>query len=612
VHAYRLTVSSEKERRKKEMKLRRMKEYALVSLIFIGTLTALLASVGSVHATAALLIKEHHPSSTFKDPSGTYDGYLIGQIVTWDIHLNVTSYAPNSTNPNPPYISISNLTITDTLPNLGAGSPKSLFVSYVSGTQTSTSGSGPATTFTDYGNGTLFWNFGAGPFTTGVPAPPPYNTSTVYQATVAFNATILGNVTADTYLVNSGAANYTETLTHVISTPSISDTIWVPGPVLNIVKVNPAKVDNGSSFDCVLQLSNTGYGDATGVAVQDIMPAGVTHTAGTASATSGSFITDSATNVTWSGTLFNVTNTVNTVNITIPVMANTALTSVLNNASFTAYPSNTVFTHQYSIYTTNVIHPAISLTKTANATKVETGSAVKYTYNVTNTGDTSLTVSLTDSAFGTIFTGKVMAPGTFNVTTIIQTLTANTTNIATATGVDQNGTSVTATATSFVQVIHPAISLTKTPSPSTPQIGPASFTYTYRVTNTGDTTLSGVKVYDQTFNVQITIGATTLSPGQSTTGTYGPVAYPNVTASYTDYANASGTDQTGVRVTATAQATVSVYVRVPTPTGGYLWPVNSLTVLLAAFENILVSDYWVAVPAVGVIAALVIFKRRRN
>jgi uncharacterized repeat protein (TIGR01451 family) len=611
VHAYRLTVSNEKERRKKEMKLRRMKEYALVSLMFLATLTALLASVATVHATAALLIKEHHPASTFKDPYGTYDGYLIGQIVTWDIHLNVTGYAPNATNPNPPYISISNLTISDTLPNLGAGSPKGLFVGYVSGTQASTSALGSAT-FTDYGNGTLSWNFPAGNLTTGVPAPPPYSTSTVYQATAAFNATILGNVTADTYLVNSGVANYTETLTHIISTPSISDTIWVPGPVLNIVKVNPAKVDNGSSFNYTLQLSNTGYGDATGVVVQDIMPVGVTHTPGTASATSGSFITDSATNVTWTGTLFNVTNTVNTANITIPVMANTALTSVLNNASFTAYPSNTVFTHQYSICTTDIIHPAISLTKTANATKVEAGSAVMYTYSVTNTGDTSLTVSLTDSAFGTIFTGKVMAPGASNVTTIIQTLTANTTNLATATGVDQNGTIVIATASSFVHVIHPAISLTKTPSPSTPQIGPANFTYTYLVMNTGDTPLSGVKVYDQTFNVQITLGTTTLSPGQSTTGTYGPVTYPNVTKSYTDYANASGTDQTGVRVTATAQATVSVYVRVPTPTGGYLWSVNALTVLLAAFENILVSDYWVAVPAVGAIAALIILKRRRN
>lgn len=80
---------------------------------------------------------------------------------------------------------------------------------------------------------------------------------------------------------------------------------------------------------------------------------------------------------------------------------------------------------------------AISLTKTASASKVENGSSVTYTYNVTNTGDTALTVSLVDTQFGTLFTGKVLAAGESNITTISRVLTTNTTNVATATGVDQ-------------------------------------------------------------------------------------------------------------------------------------------------------------------------------
>jgi uncharacterized repeat protein (TIGR01451 family) len=150
--------------------------------------------------------------------------------------------------------------------------------------------------------------------------------------------------------------------------------------------------------------------------------------------------------------------------------------------------------------------------------------------------------------------------------------------------------------------------LTKTASPSTPQLGPANFTYTYVVTNIGDVALSGVTIYDQTFN-QLILGPVPLSIGQSATGTWGPVTYPNVTASYTNYANATGTDQNNTVVHAFAQATVSTYTP---PTGGYLWSVNGVMVLFAAIEDILVSNYWVAVLAVGAIAALIIFKRRRN
>jgi archaellum component FlaG (FlaF/FlaG flagellin family) len=235
---------------------------------------------------------------------------------------------------------------------------------------------------------------------------------------------------------------------------------------------------------------------------------------------------------------------------------------------------------------------------------------VTYTYNVTNTGDTSLIVSLTDNTFPSpIFTGQVLAAGASNITMVSHVLIANTTNIATATGVDQNGTSVNAQATAFVQVIHPAISLTKTADPSTPQIAPANFTYTYVVTNTGDVALIGVTIYDQTFN-QLILGPVPLSVGQSATGTWGPVTYPNVTASYTNYANATGTDQNGTVVHAFAQATVYLYV--PPPTGGYLWSVNGVMVLLAAIEDALVSNYWGPVLAVGAIAALIIFKRRRN
>jgi uncharacterized repeat protein (TIGR01451 family) len=295
----------------------------------------------------------------------------------------------------------------------------------------------------------------------------------------------------------------------------------------------------------------------------------------------------------------------------ITTVSHVLTVTTTNIATATGVDQNGTSVNAQATATVQVIHPAISLTKTPSATKVENGSSVTYTYNVTNTGDTSLTVSLTDDTFASpIFTNKVLAPGAFNITTVSHVLTANTTNIATATGVDQNGTSVNANANAFVQVIHPAISLTKTADPSTPQLAPANFTYTYVVTNIGDVSLSNVRVYDETFN-QLILGPVTLSVGQSAQGTYGPVAYPNVTASYTNYANTTGVDQNGTSVEAFAEATVSLYVR--PPTGGFLQPVNTLMFLFATIEDILVSNYGVAaVLAVGAIAALAIFKRRRK
>src|SRR5699024_10704278 len=44
--------------------------------------------------------------------------------------------------------------------------------------------------------------------------------------------------------------------------------------------------------------------------------------------------------------------------------------------------------------------------------------------------------------------------------------------------------------------------------------------YTFTVTNTGNVTLSNVKVYDETFDKEIELEETTLKPGESTTGTY--------------------------------------------------------------------------------------------
>ena len=96
----------------------------------------------------------------------------------------------------------------------------------------------------------------------------------------------------------------------------------------------------------------------------------------------------------------------------------------------------------------NVIHPGISLTKSASPTTVNSGDTVTYTYVVTNTGDVALTnVSVTDDVLGTIGTVASLAPGASTTLTKAVVVTASTpaTNTGTASGVDPLGNTVSAT-----------------------------------------------------------------------------------------------------------------------------------------------------------------------
>jgi uncharacterized repeat protein (TIGR01451 family) len=248
------------------------------------------------------------------------------------------------------------------------------------------------------------------------------------------------------------------------------------------------------------------------------------------------------------GTIFtNKTMAVGESNITIITV--TLFADTTNVATATGvYPLTSATVNATATATVTVIHPAISLTKTPSATKVENGTSVTYTYNVTNTGDTSLTGNVTDDTFG--FIGSfVLSPGSWQTFTKTVTLTVNTTNTATATGVDQLGTSVTAQASATVTVLHPAITLTKTPSSTKVENG-ASVTYTYNVTNTGDTSLTG-NVTDNIFGF---IGSFVLPAGQWTT--FNKIV--GLTVTTTNIATATGHDQLGTEVTAQATATVTV------------------------------------------------------
>jgi uncharacterized repeat protein (TIGR01451 family) len=160
----------------------------------------------------------------------------------------------------------------------------------------------------------------------------------------------------------------------------------------------------------------------------------------------------------------------------------------------------------------DVINPGIQVSKVADKTTIHSGTSVTYTYKVTNTGDDPLlNVLLKDDICGPVvyISGDVNANSKLEkpeewTYTCKQVLTDAKVNVepnivlntVTATGVDSlAGTVSSDKATASVVIIHPSIALRKSASASTVHSGDV-VTYTFVVSNTGDSPVSNVTVVD--------------------------------------------------------------------------------------------------------------------
>ena len=215
-----------------------------------------------------------------------------------------------------------------------------------------------------------------------------------------------------------------------------------------------------------------------------------------------------------------------------------------------------------------VIHPSILIEKDTATQTVVTGSTATFTIKVTNTGDSTLTgvhvgdvltpdCARTSAQLAGNATLTAGASFTYQCTTAA--LTQGFTNSATATGTPAAGPDVTSTDTADVVVLHPAIKIEKDPATQTIVSG-ATATFTIKVTNTGDTTLTGVNVVDlltpdcARTSAQLA-GNATLLAGASFTYQCTTVA---LTQGFTNSATATGTPPLGPPVTSTDTADVVV------------------------------------------------------
>ena len=219
--------------------------------------------------------------------------------------------------------------------------------------------------------------------------------------------------------------------------------------------------------------------------------------------------------------------------------------------------------------------PGISIDKTASPTTILAGADVTYTYVVTNTGNVDLdpvTVSddngtpgdASDDFAPTCPATKLAVGEDMTCTAVVSGIDVTTTNVAVATGnygEDKVTDNDDATVTVEPPATAPGISIDKTASPTTIVAG-AEVTYTYVVTNTGNTDLDPVTVVDDNgtpgdtgddFTVQCP--ATKLAVGAHMTCTE-DVTGTQVTT--TNIAVATGTYGEGQKVTDSDDATVTV------------------------------------------------------
>ncbi len=199
---------------------------------------------------------------------------------------------------------------------------------------------------------------------------------------------------------------------------------------------------------------------------------------------------------------------------------------------------------------------SVTITKVVNRPVVVSGTLVTYTIRVTNTGGVALnTVTVADAiAPSCAKTIGGLAVGAFNEYTCTATITQDTTNTATVTSKDPQGAAVAPkSASATVDVIAPKLTIAK--SVDKPVVlANTPVTYTIRVTNTGDATITGITVGDAlTPSCAQAVG--TLAPG----AVFEYTCPATITQDTTNVATASGTDQLNNPVTAApAQAFVDV------------------------------------------------------
>ncbi|WP_423920222.1 beta strand repeat-containing protein [Frigoribacterium sp. 2-23] len=377
---------------------------------------------------------------------------------------------------------------------------------------------------------------------------------------------------------NATAAGRSPSGAAVSSSPASATVTVTPAPALSTTKSGALPSGStGKAGDVVtytFRLSNTGNQTLTGVAVADPL-------SGLSAVTYGTWPSGTA------GTLQPGQTVTATATYTV-TQNDVDAGSVVNRATGSGKsPAGTTVQSSAPATVTLSQGPAITLAKSGALDAGSTGKAgdtVTWSFTARNTGNVTLkNVAITDNlagvsalSYGTWASGTTgtLAPGQSVTATATYRLTqadvdnASVTNTASVAGTPPTGNAVSGSATARVDVSAASnIALTKTGSlanGSTGKVGD-TVTWSFRITNTGASTLNGVTVADRLTGISALSytwpGATgVLAPGAvaTATATYALTQADVDAGSVVNTATASGTPTNGSAASSTAAATVSV------------------------------------------------------
>ncbi len=400
------------------------------------------------------------------------------------------------------------------------------------------------------------------------------------------------------------------TTTDDVRASDSTDTPLVAGPAISLTKKagTPSGQTAGSTIAYTFTVTNTGNVTLTSVKVTDPKVGAVTCPV---------------------TTLAPGASTTCTAAPYVLTQADVNAGKVDNTATATGTPpSGTPPTATDSTHTPITQSPSISLDKQAGTPTGNTaGSTITYTFVVTNTGNVTLDpVKVTDPKVGPVTCPVTsLAPGASTTCTApAYSLTQNdvdaghVANTATAYGNPPGGDPTTTTddvkssdSTDTPLLAGPAISLDKQAGAPTGNTAGSTITYTFLVTNTGNVTLTTVKVTDPKVGA-VTCPVTTLAPGASTTCTAAPyaVTQADVNAGTVDNtATATGTPPSGTPPTATdsthtpitSAAAISLDKKAGAPTGNTVGSTTTYTFVVTNTGNVTLSTVGVTDPKVGTV-----------
>ncbi|GGK67254.1 hypothetical protein Sme01_09740 [Sphaerisporangium melleum] len=409
---------------------------------------------------------------------------------------------------------------------------------------------------------TVFLGTGATPFAGGTLAVGQ-STSVTFRATVTAQAA--GSTVTNTATTTYASADTPEEP----GTTQAETSIVVPQQVSSLALLKTASPTTVTAAGQVItyshQVTNTGQTTLTGVNVR------TTNFSGTEPPP---VVTCMVTTLTpGQQTTCTGTYTVTQADIDAGSIVNTAV------ASGTPPSGPAIDSNPFTATVTTTGAPSLSLLKTASpATATAAGATITYSYEVHNSGNVTLTnISARDTAFsGTGTRPRITCPVTTlapqATTTCAGTYTVTQADIdagpivntATASGTPPTGPAVTSepsTATVTTQSI-PGLALLKSAKPATVTAAGQTVTYSYRVTNVGNVTITGLSVADVIVRGTgappvVTCPVTGLAPGEQTTctGTYTVTQADMNAGSIVNVARATGTPPTGPAITSPPSTT---------------------------------------------------------